>query len=127
MAAAVKLLVLALTLQSAFWAPAAAITRCPGRAADNSSHGEEVRHAARTPELPPGCTEEDMGEEEEEFDSAVHIARLEFHRVETIFTILVFIMVVVLAKMGELYLEPHSLSYKVAVNPCHSAPATPCS
>lgn len=40
-------------------------------------------------------------EEEREFDSSVQIARVEFHRVETIFIILAFIMVVVLAKMRE--------------------------
>jgi len=39
--------------------------------------------------------------EERPFDSEVHIAALEFARVETIFIILVFIIVVVLAKMGK--------------------------
>ena len=39
------------------------------------------------------------GPEHEEFDSSVHLARVEFERVETIFVILVFIMVVVVAKM----------------------------
>ena len=43
--------------------------------------------------------DECVKEEERPFDSSVRIARLEFHRVETIFIILVFIVVVVLAKM----------------------------
>jgi len=37
--------------------------------------------------------------EHEEFDSQVRLARVEFRRVETIFVVLMFIMVVVLAKM----------------------------
>lgn len=40
------------------------------------------------------------GEDGREFNSDVKVARFEFERVETIFVILVFIMVVVLAKMG---------------------------
>ena len=35
------------------------------------------------------------------FNSDVHIAKFEFERVQTIFIILIFITVVVLAKMGE--------------------------
>ena len=47
--------------------------------------------------------EKDRCEAREEvmFDSTVRVARFEFHRVQTIFIILVFIMVVVLAKMGK--------------------------
>ena len=110
------LLALSLTLLCSLWAPTAALSRsrCPGRkqGATNSSgvvpdeRDEDDSHdtmMSHLGELPPGCTEEDVrgGEEEKEFDSEVHIARLEFERVETIFTILVFIMVVVLAKMGK--------------------------
>lgn len=111
-----RVLALSLSLLLALWVPAPAHSRCPNqkRESGNSSevegsgleegtsHVVSVELSQRR-ELPPGCTE-DMGmeEEEREFDSTVYLARLEFHRVETIFTILVFIMVVVLAKMGEL-------------------------
>ena len=47
------------------------------------------------------CMEEDESDLESVFDSTVRIARVEFHRVETIFIILVFIIVVVVAKMGK--------------------------
>ena len=48
-----------------------------------------------------GSDREGCPEEEREFDSDIRLARVEFERVETIFVILVFIMVVVLAKMSK--------------------------
>lgn len=107
-----RLLALFLTLLVALWVPSPAHSRCPNRRSEagNSSEvegsglGGSTVELSRRGELPPGCEENTGGmeEEEREFDSTVYIARLEFRRVETIFTILVFIMVVVLAKMGEL-------------------------
>lgn len=88
-----------LSLLSTLWDPAAAQSRCPDR---NFSESElEVAGGGenRARALPPNCVIDVS--EEEGFDSTVYIARLEFHRVETIFTVLVFIMVVVLAKMGK--------------------------
>lgn len=52
------------------------------------AHGEERR-----------CKSEEV--EEGEFESSVVLAKVEFERVETIFVVLVFIMIVVLAKMSE--------------------------
>lgn len=63
---------------------------CPNATSEELAHEEEEEEVDI-------CGEE----EEREFDSSVHIARVEFHRVETIFIILAFIMVVVLAKMRE--------------------------
>ncbi len=46
--------------------------------------------------------EEEVDEEvDEAFASEVHVAKLEFKRVETVFVVAVFIMVVVVAKLGE--------------------------
>ena len=74
--------------------------RCPRNASKDASHDmlDEMmaEEAPASPARRPDCPVE----EEVEFESDVHIARLEFHRVETIFTVLVFIMVVILAKMG---------------------------
>lgn len=42
-------------------------------------------------------------EDEEAFRSEVHIAKVEFERVQTVFIVTVFIMVVVLAKLGNDY------------------------
>ena len=103
-----KVLAISLTFLFAPWVPANAQSRCLNRERNSSeemamdvgdSHSVSME-VSRGRELPAGCTEEEEGEEEE-FDSTVYLARFEFHRVETIFTVLVFIMVVVMAKMGE--------------------------
>lgn len=65
------------------------------------SHGEEKDRCEAREER-----------EEVMFDSTVRVARFEFHRVQTIFIILVFIMVVVLAKMGKFSSLILSLNYK---------------
>ncbi len=52
--------------------------------------------------------EEDKCNTHEPFNSNVHIARLEFERVQTIFIVAVFILVVILAKLGELQFRPLS-------------------
>ena len=52
--------------------------------------------------LCPGMAVEDEAElEEGSFASEVHVAKLEFERVEVVFVVSVFIMVVVLAKLGK--------------------------
>ena len=61
------------------------------------SHGNSSETEGSHEEEPGECEEES----ETEFDSTVRVARFEFHRVQTIFIILVFIIVVVLAKMGK--------------------------
>ena len=72
-----------------------------------SLQAEEPEAEAEAAELscPRNASEEEMDEcvvvEEAEFDSTIRVASFEFHRVETIFIILVFIIVVVLAKMGK--------------------------
>ena len=53
-------------------------------------------------EEPGHSSEEDNCNTHEPFNSNVHIARLEFERVQTIFIVTVFILVVVLAKLGKL-------------------------
>ena len=68
---------------------------------NDSGSGEETAETAKHEEEDK-CRKH---HEEGEFDSSVRIARFEFERVETIFIILVFIMVVVLAKMGEYWLK----------------------
>ena len=47
-------------------------------------------------------------EHEENFASDVHIAKLEFERLQTLFIVTIFIMVVVLAKLGK---KLNSLTY----------------
>jgi hypothetical protein len=59
---------------------------------NDSGAGEEAGHGS----------EEDKCNTHEPFNSNVHIARLEFERVQTIFIVAVFILVVILAKLGEL-------------------------
>lgn len=50
----------------------------------------------------PSHKEDKCEKHEEPFRSAVHIAKVEFERVQTLIIVTVFIMVVVLAKLGEL-------------------------
>lgn len=85
-------------LPASLWAEvpeAAAGLSCPRqRTATNTNASEEEMEV------------EEEGEdcevvEEAEFDSTIRVAKFEFNRVETIFIILVFIIVVVLAKMGK--------------------------
>ena len=72
-------------------------------ATEEIGHGESGAtgedHAATEEHAKEGSECED---EEHQFDSQVRLARVEFERVETIFVVLVFIMVVVLAKMCKL-------------------------
>lgn len=73
---------------------------CPARPGEDLEAGSGLNASEgglHTEEEEEECKEE----VERAFDSTVRIARLEFHRVETIFIILMFIMVVVLAKMCE--------------------------
>ncbi len=48
-----------------------------------------------------GTQRKECHEENRTFDSQVRLAGVEFERVDTIFIVLMFIMVVVLAKMGK--------------------------
>ena len=48
-------------------------------------------------QIRPDCEPHD----EPAFDSNVHVARLEFERVQTIFIVSMFIIIVVIAKMGK--------------------------
>ena len=45
-----------------------------------------------------------VSHEEGEFESEVYIARLEFGRLQTIFIVAMFIIIVVIAKMGKSFL-----------------------
>ena len=65
-----------------------------GQMAGGNSTTERVSHTEK-PHTGSGICDS----QHEEFDSSVHLARVEFERVETIFVVLVFIMVVVVAKM----------------------------
>ncbi len=89
------LVVLALCLLLALLTPVAS------QSGENSTAVTEEREENSTEDSHHEEVEDKCEEEEVEFDSTVRIARFEFHRVETIFIILVFIMVVVLAKMGK--------------------------
>lgn len=54
--------------------------------------------------LPRAAMQEEVEEEvEAAFASEVHVAKLEFERVETVLVVSLFIMVVVLAKLGKDY------------------------
>lgn len=112
--ALVKWMVLAFSLALTFslWVPATAQSRCPNQERNSSKEvgmdegGDShtmTMELSRGRELPSECLNAGEEEEEEEFDSTVYLARFEFHRVETIFTVLVFIMVVVMAKMSEFH------------------------
>lgn len=63
----------------------------------NLSTTENVGHTEK-----PHGEESNCAPEHQEFDSSVRLARVEFERVQTIFVILVFIIVVVVAKMCKL-------------------------
>ena len=59
-------------------------------------------------EEPGHGSEEDKCSTHEPFDSSVHIAKLDFERIQTLFIVTVFIMVVVLAKLGKVQFRPLS-------------------
>lgn len=68
-----------------------------------TANGSDSGAGSREEHEEPGhSSEEDNCNTHEPFNSNVHIARLEFERVQTIFIVTVFILVVVLAKLGEL-------------------------
>lgn len=66
-----------------------------------SSIGNDTAEHGSTEEAGHG-SEEDRCNTHEPFNSEVHIAKVEFERVQTLFVVTVFIMVVVLAKLGKL-------------------------
>ena len=67
-----------------------------------TTHMNETGHGSMEE---PGHGTEGKCNVHEPFNSNVHIAKFEFERVQTLFVVTVFIMVVVLAKMGKVQLQ----------------------